>query len=277
MKIAICSDLHLEFSPITLENTEDAQVLILSGDILIESHLEVFDYNRYISGSMSARSRKGHKFFQDISKKFQHIIYVIGNHEHYYGDFSRTDIELKRKLNYLPNVHVLNRDVFTFDGVAFIGLTLWTDFNNGDQYTLHHIKYMMEDFKCVSNSNHKTRPAIFCPEDALEDHIKCKEYIQDCIKFLSKNHSKFVVVGHHAPSKLSAHPLYINDTVVNGGYNSDLDKFILDRPCIELWTHGHTHEPFDYLIGKTRIVCNPRGYANYEHRASEFELKFLDI
>jgi len=51
---------------------------------------------------------------------------------------------------------------------------------------------------------------------------------------------------------------------MNGAYHSDLSEFILDHPQIKLWTHGHTHHPFDYMIGGTRIVCNPRGYDGYE-------------
>ena len=27
-----------------------------------------------------------------------------------------------------------------------------------------------------------------------------------------------------------------------------------------MWIHGHTHQGSDYLLGKTRVVCNPRGY-----------------
>jgi Icc-related predicted phosphoesterase len=27
-----------------------------------------------------------------------------------------------------------------------------------------------------------------------------------------------------------------------------------------LWLHGHIHSNVDYIIGQTRIVCNPRGY-----------------
>ena len=64
---------------------------------------------------------------------------------------------------------------------------------------------------------------------------------------------------------------------VNGAYSSDLSEFILDRPQIKLWTHGHTHDTFDYMIGTTRIVCNPRGYDGYEGRADEFELLTVEI
>jgi Icc-related predicted phosphoesterase len=88
---------------------------------------------------------------------------------------------------------------------------------------------------------------------------------------------KVIVVGHHAPSKASTHPRYRGETIVNGAYSSDLSEFILDRPGIKLWTHGHTHEDFDYMIGDCRVVCNPRGYDGYERRAAFFELKVIDV
>jgi hypothetical protein len=42
-----------------------------------------------------------------------------------------------------------------------------------------------------------------------------------------------------------------------------MEDFILQHQP-RLWIHGHTHESFDYKIGKTRVVCNPRGYAAIE-------------
>jgi Icc-related predicted phosphoesterase len=80
---------------------------------------------------------------------------------------------------------------------------------------------------------------------------------------LAEQHDrKFVVVGHHTPSFQSAHPMYKNEYLMNGGYHSELSEFILDHPQIKLWTHGHIHHCFDYRIGETRIVCNPRGYVS---------------
>jgi hypothetical protein len=71
--------------------------------------------------------------------------------------------------------------------------------------------------------------------------------------------------------------MYTDATVMNGGYSSDLDEFIENHPEIKLWTHGHTHHPFDYVIGETRIVCNPRGYINHEPAASNFKLLTVEI
>jgi hypothetical protein len=183
-------------------------------------------------------------------------------------------------------------------GVSFIGGTLWTDMNKEDPITLMHMTSMMNDFRCVTNSNKQpviyqgghtneagdwvkdpwgthTKPAQFTPEDAVVDHKEMLEYIRMMIE--GKFDQKFVVVGHHAPSKSSTHPRYADEVIMNGGYSTSLDEFIMDHPQIKLWTHGHTHEDFDYMIGSTRIVCNPRGYDAYEDRADRFKLKFLEV
>jgi Icc-related predicted phosphoesterase len=192
----------------------------------------------------------------------------------------------------------------------FIGGTLWTDMNKEDGITLMHMKSMMNDFRTVKNSNRmvsrkmmkykkdengqyvseikdgvnvmveegfefKEYVSTFSPEDAVEDHKKMLDYLKVMLE--DKHEQKFVVVGHHAPTKLSTHPRYADELIMNGGYSSDLSEFILDHPQIKLWTHGHTHEEFDYLIGTTRIVCNPRGYINYEDRADNFKLKFVEV
>jgi hypothetical protein len=220
----------------------------------------------------------------------------MGNHEHYNGDFARTETHLKDVLGYLPNVYLLEKEIRIIDNVTFIGGTLWTDMNNGDGITLYHMTSMMNDFRCVENSNRvvnyknyeqingvdnrekpifKTRTAKFSPEDAMEEHVKFRGYIQQIIE--GNPEQKFVVCGHHSPSKLSTHPRYADDVIMNGGYSSDMNDYILDHPQIRLWTHGHTHHPFDYRIGSTRIVCNPRGYVGYEDRADEFELITVEI
>jgi Icc-related predicted phosphoesterase len=47
--------------------------------------------------------------------------------------------------------------------------------------------------------------------------------------------------------------------MIAAAYASDLEDFIIETKP-DLWIHGHVHEPFDYVIGKTRIICNPHGY-----------------
>lgn len=295
MKIAIASDIHLEFGDLNIKNEQGADVLILSGDICVAEDIGKPDPHNFMEG---ARSNRITDFFKRCSFQFPHVIYIMGNHEHYHGDYAKTYNRIKSMLesNLLSNVYLLEREVKEIDGVTFIGGTLWTDMNNGDQLTLYHMRTMMNDFVCVQNSNRmvtfktyeqingvdnrerpifKERVAKFSPEDAFEEHAKMKGYISQIVE--GKPDQKFVVVGHHAPSRTSTHEMYKDDTVMNGGYSSDMDEFIQERPQIKLWTHGHTHHVFDYVIGETRVVCNPRGYVKYEQRADEWELVYVDI
>jgi len=269
MKIAVASDVHLEFGDLDLTNDNNAEVLILSGDILVARDMTQHDPN----GVMGAeyRSSRYHDFMQRCSNRFPHVIYIMGNHEHYNGDFATTETHLKNVLSYLPNVYLLEKETRVIGNVTFIGGTLWTDMNNSDATTLYHMKSMMNDFRCVRNGTANR----FLPEDAVEEYTKFTGYIQQIVE--GKPDQKFVVCGHHSPSRLSTHKQYAHDTVMNGGYSSNMDDYIRDHPQIQLWTHGHTHHVFDYRIGSTRIVCNPRGYVGHEDRAEEFELITVEI
>jgi predicted phosphodiesterase len=286
MKIALASDLHLEFGDLDIANTDNAEVLILSGDICVAADLDMRDRRQTEMGFARARSERFHDFFERCAANFPHVIYVMGNHEYYHSDFATALGEMRRKLAHLPNLHIMERDVKVINDVTFIGGTLWTDMNNQDSLTLYHMRTMMNDFRVIQNSTtpvhfrteegeFKTRVGKFSPEDAVEEHVKMKQYIQSVVQ--GNNDTKYVVVGHHSPSRKSTHEMYADDTVMNGGYSSDLDEFIQDHPQIRLWTHGHTHHPFDYVIGETRIVCNPRGYIGYEASAADFELQYIDV
>lgn len=277
MKIALVSDVHLEFGDLDFENDSGADVLILGGDICIANDMTQRD--PYNTMGEQYRSNRFHDFFQRCCERFPHVIFIVGNHEHYHGDFAKTVPHFKDVLGYLPNLHILEKETFVLDDITFIGGTLWTDMNRRDNRTLHDISRMMNDFRCVDNSA-KTEdgrgwPGRFTTTDAANDHDAMVAFIDQIIA--ANPAGKYVVVGHHAPSKLSTHPRYQDQFIMNGGYSSELDDFIQDRPQIKLWTHGHTHEDFDYMIAGCRILCNPRGYINYEERADTWKLKTVEV
>lgn len=285
MKFALASDIHLEFGPIELKNTEGADVLVLSGDICVAKDLRNPDPYQIIDTKKSAEI---HKFFRECCEEFKDVIYIMGNHEHYHGDFKFTHSLLKQNLGHLSNLHILEKESVLIDDVTFVGGTLWTDMNKEDPHTLYAIAGVMNDFKNVNNSNFIRyfrdedgnsceRVARLMPEDVVVDHHKMVEYINSICGI--NPYGKVVVVGHHAPSKQSTHPRYKGEKeqLINGAYSSDLSEFILDRPQIKVWTHGHTHEPFDYMIGATRVVANPRGYINYETLADNFKLQYIEV
>ena len=298
MKIAVCSDLHLEFGDLDLTNNENADVLILGGDILVADDVKNFGYvDEQIMAatpSMLARGERYYNFVKRCSERFPQVVLIMGNHEHYHGDYAETASIIRTVVGEFSNVHFLDKEWRIINGVLFYGGTLWTDMNGEDPETLRQIAYMMNDYRGVKNSNKtvsyrvpdltkdevdafsfKERPAQFRPEDSVEDH---RAFLKGLDEVLALHPNlPTVVVGHHAPSKASTHPRYKTEVITNGAYSTNLDDFILDRRQIRLWTHGHTHEDFDYMIGTTRIVCNPRGYDGYEERADHFKLKYVEV
>ena len=268
MKVALCSDLHLEFADIVLKNEEQADVLILGGDICTAVDLPYAD---------SDRGQKFRDFFRRCAREFPYVVYVMGNHEHYNGDYQKTALTIRQELGQYSNVQLLDKQWWKIKDYTFIGGTLWTDMNKEDPITLWDIGRMMNDFRIVKNSarmvGQSDNPSRFLPEDAVEDHKAMLDFIDKS----TRDDGKYIVVGHHAPSKLSTKPRYQGDTIMNGGYSSDLSEFIINRPQIKLWTHGHTHDDFDYRIGETRIVCNPRGYDGYEETSDNFKLKYIEV
>ena len=294
MKIALCSDLHLEFGPISLQNTENAEVLILSGDIIVADDLRELGDATGLMVNGRNRSEMYHKFFQECSERFPNVIYIMGNHEYYHGDFATGLDIIRERLSYLENVFVMERQTMVIEDVTFIAGTLWTDMNKEDPNTLFGIKGYMNDYRIIKDSRTNTEteiwmfnennepytgkqklPSKWSPEASVVEHKLMLDTIKATVESNASN--KYVVIGHHAPSKLSTKPKYQKDVMVNGAYSSDLSEFILDHPQIKVWTHGHTHDVFDYMIGSTRILCNPRGYDAYEDRADEFELCFFEV
>lgn len=307
MKLYLGSDLHLEFGPLELHNRDNADVLILSGDILLAADIGSPSKDGILEPS--SKHLRYTTFMEQASKLFKNVVYIMGNHEHYHGDFLTTADKIRTFLEPYKNIHFLDRGCIKIEDVTFIGGTLWTDMNKEDSLTLYHMKSMMNDFRIIKDTSrmvhYKTREDLdkpegvteeewmakpyedrsralfkqrvgsFSPESAVIEHKLMKQYISTVVE--GKHDERFVVVGHHAPSKVSTKPQYENDTIMNGGYSSDLSEFILDRPQIKMWTHGHTHDKFDYMIGTTRIVCNPRGYINYEPSAHTFDFELMEI
>jgi len=284
VKISLVSDVHLEFGDLDFANDQGAQVLILSGDICV-AH-DITQRDPYGVMGPEYRSNRFHDFFQRCHARFPHVIYIVGNHEYYNGDFATAFAHLKDVLGYLPNLHVLEKESITIGDITFLCGTLWTDMNREDPDTLYRIRSYMNDFRIIRDSRHPvhykdseghrhTRDGRFSPEATVEEHRAMLKFVKESVD--ANPTARYVVVGHHAPSRASTHPQYADQTMVNGAYSSDLDQFILDRPQIKLWTHGHTHHEFDYMIGSCRVMCNPRGYDGHEQQAEQWRLKTVDI
>ena len=227
MRVNVISDLHLEFADLELPGGD---VLVLSGDACESRTLRKYKYdpqNILNEQGDIKRLDRAARFFNEEVTKYRRAIYVMGNHEHYHGKFSKTWHELIAEMP--DNVEVLEQQMIEIDGVIFIGATLWTDCNKGNPMTYMVLKNGMNDYRAITTHMNGIYRKLD-PKDTHMEHIKTKEYIKT-IAELNRD-KKIVVCTHHAPSFESVHEHYKHDTDMNGGYASDLSEFILDHENI---------------------------------------------
>jgi Icc-related predicted phosphoesterase len=254
MKISLVSDTHLEFSSLGLPGGE---VLILAGDIC-----EYRTFKKQQSFVVD--------FFERECSKYEKVFMVCGNHESYRHRLDKTYDDFKTLLP--ANITLLENETVEYQGVVFMGATLWTDFNRGDPVSIEVARASMNDFKVIQNHYKDTgNYHKLTPEFIYQIHRNTIRYLNT--ELLQHKNSKVVVITHHAPTRLSINEKYKQDFHMNGSFASDLSEMILDNPQIVYWVHGHCHDPVNYEMGTTKVISNPRGYVGHED-TSKFDPAF---
>lgn len=246
IKVRYLSDLHLEFHPthpelfsIPKQKEDSDTVLVIAGDVGSVGCLNVYDW------------------IGEQSSRFKAVIMLMGNHEHYRGNITTTYSTLTAICDKYPKLYLLEDSSKVIDDVAFIGATMWTDFNNYNDRVMLEAQLRMNDYIFIANQGKQ-----LTAKDIIEIHYKSVKYIFSAIKFFKEEGKKVVVVTHHAPSLKSTKKRYRGD-MLNHAYVSDLEEMIaVAKP--DIWIHGHNHDSFDYNVGATRVLANPRGYYPYD-------------
>ncbi|CAJ0773644.1 hypothetical protein LMG18090_00148 [Ralstonia mannitolilytica] len=255
MNLLILSDLHLEFSLLDIDTT-GVDIIVLAGDIHLGS--------------------RGIPWIEAQSKGLP-VIYVPGNHEFYKGEHSRVLRDLRAACAATPNVHLLDMDKITIDGVEFLGATLWTDFalyRGTGKSVLSAESYAARGMTDYTGAIRFETRGVFRrlqPRDTIQMHIAARQWLND--ELMVPTQRKRVVVTHHAPSARSVAQQYEDDPLTPA-YASRMDSVVR---LADLWIHGHMHDSFDYTEGECRVVCNPRGYAPTGKNAENdsFESRFV--
>jgi Icc-related predicted phosphoesterase len=235
VKLLVASDLHFEFhrdGGITLAEElgrTDADVLVCPGDL------------SNAAGIWDALLL--------LLERFQHVIFVFGNHEFYGSNIGAVREKVKKLQRRLPSMgnvygqlHVLDHSTCEIEGRRFVGTTMWTPYFQGIELR-HHI---LNDFEQIGGAAERVYQ-----ENAI------------ALKFLAETvTSEDIVLTHHLPSSKST-PERFEGSEINCFFVCDMEELIQERQP-KLWVHGHTHDSMDYTIGLTQVVCNPFGYAGLE-------------
>lgn len=241
MKICAMSDLHFEFMmPREIDSLtrgvfalpSDIEVLVLAGDI-----------GNYIS------PKRVNAFLYDVATNgpFKKIYIIPGNHE-FYG------VNITDESTFLhPNVKDLNCTYDIYNGVKFCGAIMWTDFNRGNPLDMMNYKNGINDCEYIQHYGLRLKPDFI-----LNQHTFHMQKLENMLTDSSLATDKTVVVTHHGPTTKSVADRYIGDPY-NFSFVSDNAEFVLKHQP-DLWIHGHTHVSMDYMVDKTHVITNPKGY-----------------
>lgn len=239
MKIQYASDLHLEF----IKNTyflhsnkliPKADILILAGDIFL-----------------FYKKTENEKYFDFLSKTFKKIYWLPGNHEYYGSDIIRYHKFLERTIR--PNIHVMNNQVVSIDGINLIFSILWGNISPKNEL---FVKSMVSDFSYISYDGEDFRPKHF-----NQLHQEAKAFLEKELQ--NRQGEKNIVITHHVPTLLNYSEEYKNKPI-NEAFAVEMSD-IIKKYLPEAWIYGHSHvNTPEFTIGKTRMLTNQLGYVEME-------------
>jgi hypothetical protein len=224
---------------------DDDTCLVISGDLWTSSkYLRMLDSN-------------GLSWMHKTSLQFKHVVFVLGNHDYWNTKMDKEPDRVRKLIakQGLTNVHLLENSSVDVDQIRFVGGTLWTDYGDNSAISKMAAINYMNDYEMTRIGSNTHKPT---PDDILPIFHKTKKTIFD-----TKSDGKLLaVVTHMAPSYNSVNEHYRNKNheLQNTWYYSNMDNSIANSD-IALWFHGHMHNRSNYMIGNTRVLCNPKGYA----------------
>lgn len=283
--VRLFSDIHLDFDIARYSNMELAKkdrlpeldvlwypmkmdtdletVLVIAGDMWTDNRAFV------------RRNGAETSWIEVVASRFHSVVMVLGNHDYWGGSLDRAVTKARESLSALglKNVHLLEKSSVILGDIKFLGGTLWTDFKRGDPIVKNSWRtVMVPDHKNITFGSGTVRRGVRA-QDLYETHLATWKYIkQECKR--DHKEQKVIVVTHMAPSIMSVHPRYYTAPMTNYFYYSDLENDVASPEFdADYYFHGHTHDVSDYMLGDTRVIANPRGYAGHENTGYDTEMR----
>jgi predicted phosphodiesterase len=221
-------------------------------------------------------------FFNYVSKEWEHIFYVPGNHEYYNKNsihkwkynkpttFTERNLEIKKSLKEYKNITLLDTENPVFhlskENITIIGSTLWSYIPIDKQTYI---------FKCMNDYNYIAIDDLntISPKDINKMWSEQRKIISDEITLWTLQKKNIIVLTHHLPSFELINEKYKNSEI-NYGFASNCEDLLTSN--VKAWIYGHTHFASENIIRNTKFVVNPKGY-QFENVEGFSNGKYIEI
>ena len=252
-KFYLVSDIHLEGGVATIVNPGNVDCLILAGDVV--------EFRLLRKSNTNPKLQYIREFFEIVSREFQHVLWIPGNHEYWRSwgmEYSLTRAREWLTEHNFHNIHLVNNQTVEIQGTPVHCSTLWTDYRKHDPIALWSVAQQMNDYRFIRGVTPARNGSRVKPTEIYEVHKASLRYLENAVS----DGKPCVVVTHHHPLMQTLNSERACD--LDYAFGSDLSNFILDNPNITTWCCGHSHGRIVFPIGDQRVLCNCRGYIQWE-------------
>jgi hypothetical protein len=207
-----------------------------------------------IAGDVSHHIHQCADFIYHACQKFEHVVFVPGNHEYYRNDYTTWasnfltmfDGKQPKATNlYFPGNDVLRVEIA---GFPFILGTLWGWCPRRERLAVH---LGLNDFRIISNGDE----GMFTVDAMCEVGRRHRHSITELAREVEGN--KYIVT-HHLPVPQAVSQRFVGSPI-NGGFLNDCTE-ILPEIGQAWWMFGHTHDHVSISVGNVKFSANPFGY-----------------
>ena len=205
-----------------------------------------------------------------VAKRFEHVVVVLGNHDYWGLSLQSAVRKAREHCATLPNVTFLERDTLVHSGVKFVGGTLWTDFNRSPIIAELCASKMGNDFRRITYGDTRVRRRVR-HTDFFDLHRQTAKYIFSNCK-ADEPGQKVVIVTHMCPHEESLDSMRKYDDTDHWYYSNLTESMQTHCKDVNLWVHGHVHEPKRYNAAWGMwVFSNPRGYEKVDGNGEGYD------
>lgn len=249
------NDIHLDFwVPFDLNQLKfERKTRAFAGKLIPESSSGIL----VLGGDLGHYNHQVKWFLDELSKYYEKVLFVVGNHDYYLVSDSQSKKYRKNSVNRInelrdyskkhPKVIFLEGTTFEYEGVTFGGTGMWYDFQYGKKRFGKTIEEVRLEW--AQNSKDFKKISGILTIDHFEDEARrLRSIIGQCD----------VIVTHVGPD-WSFSPQRQKQHIHDSYYFFDGREFL--KECEgKTWCFGHVHIEVDEVKGGARLISHGLGY-----------------